>query len=142
MSHIINSSPEFWLARAGGRNSGASKSCCQRGMLPMNTKSRREFIRLGLQGVAGIAAVWPLSKAALASPPPSSVVGGLRIGCMTWSFRDMSLADALKNIAGIGFSSAELWNGHLDPLKSSESDLTTWKERFTNAGVKITSYFV
>ncbi|HEY6274678.1 MAG TPA: sugar phosphate isomerase/epimerase [Terriglobales bacterium] len=61
---------------------------------------------------------------------------------MTWSFRDLPLGDALQNIVNIGFSSAELWNGHLDPFKAADSELTIWKERFTSAGVKITSYFV
>jgi len=107
----------------------------------MNTQSRREFIQMGLQSAAALAAA-PCLRAALVPQPPSSVIGGLQIGCMTWSFRDMPLADALKNIASIGFSNAELWNGHLDPFKSSDSELTTWKERFTGAGVKITSYFV
>lgn len=107
----------------------------------MKKSSRREFVRTGLRGAAALAAV-PSLRAALVPPLPSSVIGGLQIGCMTWSFRDLPLADALKNIASIGFSSAELWNGHLDPLKASDSELTTWKERFASAGVKITSYFV
>jgi sugar phosphate isomerase/epimerase len=107
----------------------------------MKKTSRREFVRLGLQGAAALAAV-PSWRVALAPQPPSSVIGGLQIGCMTWSFRNMPLADALKNIASIGFSSTELWNGHLDPFKSSDGELSAWKERFTGAGVKLTSYFV
>jgi sugar phosphate isomerase/epimerase len=69
-------------------------------------------------------------------------MGGLHVGCMTWSFRNLPLADALKNIANIGFSSAEVWNGHLDPFKTVDTELAAWKERFTSAGVTITSYFV
>ena len=107
----------------------------------MKNTSRREFFHVGLRSAAALAAV-PSLRAALMPQSPSSVIAGLQVGCMTWSFREMPLADALKNIAGIGFSSAELWNGHLDPFKSSDTDLTAWKERFTNAGVKITSYFV
>jgi sugar phosphate isomerase/epimerase len=113
----------------------------------MKKASRREFFRLGLRGAAALATVPSFGGAAprvleFAMPAPSSVIAGLQIGCMTWSFRNLPLADALKNIASIGFSSAELWNGHLDPLKSPDSELAAWKERFTNAGVKITSYFV
>ena len=113
----------------------------------MKKASRREFFRLGLRGAAALATIPSFGAAGpsvleFAMPAPSSVIGGLQIGCMTWSFRDLPLADALKNIASIGFSSAELWNGHLDPLKSPDSELAAWKERFTNAGVKITSYFV
>jgi sugar phosphate isomerase/epimerase len=118
-------------------------------------KTRREFIRNVLGGAGGLALAGgrgvltrPLlawgspSPLPAAAQPPSSVVGGLQIGCMTWSFRDMPLADALNNIAKIGFSTAELWSGHLDPLKASDDDLTGWKTRFANAGVKLTSCFV
>ena len=107
----------------------------------MKKASRREFLRVGLTGAAAFATL-PSLRGALASKPPSSIIGGLQIGCMTWSFRDLPLAGALKNIAAIGFSSAELWNGHLDPFKSSDSELSAWKDRFASAGVKITSYFV
>ncbi|MGH9436607.1 MAG: sugar phosphate isomerase/epimerase family protein [Terriglobia bacterium] len=73
---------------------------------------------------------------------PSSRFGGLQIGCMTWSFRERSLPAALEAIVKIGFSSAELWSGHLDPFKSSDQEIAAWRRRFADAGVRLTSYFV
>jgi sugar phosphate isomerase/epimerase len=118
--------------------------------------SRREAIRIALGGAGGFAfAGWSsavltqhlLAKGSFspfpaAEKPPSSNIGGLQIGCMTWSFRDRPLAMALRSIAQIGFSSAELWNGHLDPFKASDRELSAWKGRFEDSGVKLTSYFV
>jgi len=117
--------------------------------------TRRASIRKALGGAgvlalacgSGVLTRDPLAWASLlalpaAAKPPSSVVGGLQIGCMTWSFRDLALAEALKSIAEIGFSTAELWSGHLDPFKASDDELIRWKTRFANAGVNLTSYFV
>lgn len=117
--------------------------------------SRRQSLRIALRAAGGCALasgcgtlLTQLTPASALTPdaappqPPSSVIDGLRIGCMTWSFRRMGLPEALREIAQIGFSSAELWNGHLDALKASDSDLAAWKERFDRAGVQLTSYFV
>jgi sugar phosphate isomerase/epimerase len=73
---------------------------------------------------------------------PSSRFGGLQIGCMTWSFRDRPLPEALNDIVNIGFSSVELWSGHLDPFKTSDSEIRAWRKRFAAAGVRVTSCFV
>lgn len=119
----------------------------------MKSLSRREIMKICF---GGLGALWlsrgrdaasTLRAVALASPlrpekVPSSRFGGLQIGCMTWSFRDRSLPEALKDITNIGFSSVELWSGHLDPFKSSDQEIKTWRERFAHAGVRITSYFV
>ena len=77
-----------------------------------------------------------------AANAPSSRFGGVQIGCMTWSFRDRPLSAALNDIVKIGFSSIELWSGHLDPFKATDAEITAWKKRFAEAGVRITSYFV
>jgi sugar phosphate isomerase/epimerase len=120
----------------------------------MNRVSRRESLRMALGAVgawaltSGVGALLPQAPQTLAlspaagSPPNSSFIGGLQIGCMTWSFRNVGLPEALQRIEEIGFSSAELWNGHLDPLKAGDGELTDWKTRFDRAGVKLTSYFV
>lgn len=72
----------------------------------------------------------------------SSRIGGLQIGCMTWSFRDRPLDQALETIARIGFSSVELWSGHLDPAKSTNNEIAACKRSFNRRGIAITSYFV
>ncbi len=100
---------------------------------------------LALSGRHGGASLLLSAPLDLPEPPPkarSSRFGGIQIGCMTWSFRDRPLSEALQNIVQIGFSSVELWSGHLDPFKSSDQEITAWRSRFTDAGVRITSYFV
>lgn len=72
----------------------------------------------------------------------SSRIGGLQIGCMTWSFRDRPLEEAIETIAQIGFSSVELWSGHLDPAKSTNGEIAACKRSFNRRGIAITSYFV
>lgn len=106
----------------------------------MKTLSRREFgkVALGSMGGLTLATVWPLS----AKKAASSIFGGLQIGVMTYSFRDRALDQALENIVDIGFSSVELYSGHLDPLKAGDEEIRTWRNRFAEAGVKIASYYV
>lgn len=110
----------------------------------MKKISRRDLMKIAVGG-AGLAFAGSRSSL-LASPLPpaahSSRFGGIQIGCMTWSLRDRPLGQALHDIAQMGFSSVELWSGHLDPFKSTDSEIKGWKKRFDDAGVKITSYFV
>lgn len=108
----------------------------------MGNISRRELMITVLGGVAA-AGLASRNRALLgAARRPDSLIGGLQIGCMTWSFRDRPLDAALKAIAGIGFSSVELWSGHLDPLKSTNEQIAACRKKFNDAGIKITSYFV
>ncbi|MGH9468799.1 MAG: sugar phosphate isomerase/epimerase family protein [Terriglobia bacterium] len=106
---------------------------------------RRDLVKLCAGGMAALA----LSKtnAVVSAPEPrgkaqSSRFGGIQIGCMTWSFRGQPISEALRNIVNIGFSNVELWSGHLDPFKASDHEISAWRRRFADAGVKITSYFV
>lgn len=121
----------------------------------MRKLSRRELMVMALggaaisvQGVSGaLPEAAPQRAAGSQSHPsaarrPSSRIGGLQIGCMTWSFRDRPLGEALETIARIGFSSVELWSGHLDPAKSTTDDIAACKRSFNARGIAITSYFV
>jgi sugar phosphate isomerase/epimerase len=113
----------------------------------VRTLSRRDLIKtcggsLGALALSRSRAAASLRAAPAMTTPPSSYVGGIEIGCMTWSFRDRPAAEALADIVRIGFSSVELWSGHLDPFKSTDQEITGWRKRFADAGVKITSYFV
>jgi sugar phosphate isomerase/epimerase len=77
--------------------------------------TRREFGRLALAGVpASIAlARWPVG---LQKPIPSRF-GGVQIGAMTYSFRDMSNAeDILKAMVQIGIGEVELMSNHAESL--------------------------
>jgi sugar phosphate isomerase/epimerase len=105
-----------------------------------NTISRRHFGKrtLGAFGALTLGTVsTPQGKKVL-----SSVFGGLQIGVMTYSFRDRPLERALQDIVDIGFSSVELYTGHLDPLKATDQEIRSWKNKFADAGVKLASYYV
>lgn len=116
----------------------------------MKLLSRRELISSCLGGLGALALAGRKATALTSGPrlaasagrAPSSRFGGIQIGCMTWSFREQPISEALRNIVNIGFSSVELWSGHLDPFKSSDQEIVAWRNRFADAGVKITSYFV
>jgi len=105
----------------------------------MKTLSRREFGTVTLGTLGGLAASVTELRSKKA---PSSVFGGLQIGVMTYSFRDHPLDKALEDIVNIGFSSVELYSGHLHPLKASDEEIKSWRKKFTDAGVKIASYYV
>ncbi|MBS1806757.1 MAG: sugar phosphate isomerase/epimerase [Acidobacteria bacterium] len=67
--------------------------------------SRREFGKIALAGL-------PLSLA-LADINPK--VSGVRIGVQSYSFRTMSLDDAIKAMSAIGIGECELFSGHVEP---------------------------
>lgn len=114
----------------------------------MKPLSRREFVKTAALGgtgglmirTGGMGLASPLQAAV--KKTASSVFGGLQIGVMTYSFRDRRLDEALRNIADIGFSSVELYSGHLDPFKAGDEEIKSWRGRFADAGVKIRSYYV
>ncbi|HEY6402888.1 MAG TPA: sugar phosphate isomerase/epimerase, partial [Blastocatellia bacterium] len=71
--------------------------------------SRRDFGKLALAGL-------PMA-AALAKGPAdiNSKVNGVRIGIQSYSFRTLSLEDAIKAMAQIGIGECELFSGHVEP---------------------------
>jgi len=105
--------------------------------------SRRDFHRLAISAVAG-------SRFLLGKN--SSVVRGVQIGAQSYSFRTMSLDDALKAMASIGLSECELYQGHVEPQGISRTELRKWREtanltefqkikqKFDDAGVLLYAY--
>jgi sugar phosphate isomerase/epimerase len=75
-----------------------------------HTYSRREFGKLTL---AGIPATLVLARAGLSAA--DSKINGVRIGAQSYSFREMSLDDALKAYQTIGIGECELFSGHIEP---------------------------
>jgi sugar phosphate isomerase/epimerase len=72
--------------------------------------SRREFGKLAL---AGVPAALVLARAGLSAA--DSKINGVRIGAQSYSFRELSLDDALKAYQTIGIGEAELFSGHIEP---------------------------
>jgi sugar phosphate isomerase/epimerase len=122
------------------------------------TYSRREFGRIALAGL-------PLS---IGLARIDSKVGGVRIGVQSYSFRSMSLEEALKAMSDIGLGECELYSGHIEPrpprrapadpgpstpaVTGAREDLRKWRlstpldhfagvrKKFDAAGVKLQSY--
>jgi sugar phosphate isomerase/epimerase len=104
--------------------------------------SRRDLAKLAL---AGLPAAKLLAK-------PNSVIHGVTIGLQGYSFRDRSLDEAIKAMVDIGFSSCELWQGHVEPRKVSREDLRKWRltvsmdelkqvaAKFKQAGIRLCAY--
>ena len=123
---------------------------------PRFVYSRREFGKLALATV-------PLS---LAMARADSKIAGVRIGTQSYSFRTLSLDDAIKAMADIGIGECELYSGHVEPrppagapgqprpgpnpaareearkwrLSTPLDHFTAVKKKFDAAGVRLQAY--
>jgi sugar phosphate isomerase/epimerase len=71
--------------------------------------SRRDFGKLALAGL-------PMAVAfARGSTKIDSKINGVRVGVQSYSFRTLSLDDAIKAMAQIGIGECELFSGHVEP---------------------------
>lgn len=102
----------------------------------MTPLTRREFAVQMLAAAAG-------ARFALASDRVKpSVFGGVQIGVQSYTFRSFTLDKMIDAMKTIGLSSVELWDGHLNPMKTSEADFKATKKKFDAAGIKVSAYCV
>src|SRR5262252_4661845 len=89
--------------------------------------TRREFGKLALAGAAG--SVWtvidqPYSSISSAAERPNSVISGVQIGTITYSYRsmpDQSAEATLRYIVDSGISAIELMNGPAESYAGAPS---------------------
>lgn len=103
--------------------------------------TRRDFGKGALVGAAG------LSLRGIASGQPGdklkpSVFGGIEVGVQSYTFRTFSVDKMIEAMISIGLSSIELWDGHLNPMKTSEADFKAARKKFEDAGIRVSAYCV
>ena len=95
--------------------------------------TRREF-------TTGIAA----AAAGLAFRPATrgkrSVFGGIDVGVQSYTFRAFDIDRMIAAMNSIGITSVELWNGHLEPMKTTEDGFRAAKRKFDEAGITVSAY--
>jgi sugar phosphate isomerase/epimerase len=97
-------------------------------------------------GVLGATAGLAFGGRAFAQDPlgkiKPSVVGSLKIGVQSYTYRKLSLERMIDSMRTVGISSVELWTGHLDPAKHDEADFKTTREKLAAAGITVSAYCV
>jgi sugar phosphate isomerase/epimerase len=96
--------------------------------------ARREFIAGCL--AAGFSWRLPFDKM------KPSIFGGVEVGVQSFTFRQFSVEKMIEAMKSVGLTSIELWQGHLDPAKASEADFKATKQKFDEAGIKVSAYCV
>jgi len=101
----------------------------------MHHFTRREFSGI-LLGAAGAGLLRPFDKV------KPSVISGVEIGVQSYTFRKFTIEGMIAEMQKVGLSSVELWNGHLDPMKTSEAEFKAVKKKFDDAGIHVSAYCV
>jgi sugar phosphate isomerase/epimerase len=114
----------------------------------MHEISRREWHRLVLAGVTGLAArPWTRLIA-----QEGGAEAGVQIGVQSYSFRDRPLDAAIEAMRTIGLDGCELWQGHVEPKGVSGQELRKWRlstplsffseiqSKFSKAGIRLNAY--
>jgi len=109
--------------------------------------SRRQFVQLGLAGLAS-AAVGSAARAGKLH----SIVDGLHIGIQTFSFRMMRYPDIVSAVQQVGVGEVELWSAQVEPTAAEQPDIMKWRDtvslgyfkdirkKFNAAGIDIYTY--
>ena len=102
----------------------------------MRYLSRREFAVSLAGGFAGLKAFGADDKL------KPSIIGGIRIGVQSYTFRKFSIDKMVAAMKSIGISYVELWDGHLNPMKTTEADFKETKKKLDDAGITVGAYCV
>jgi sugar phosphate isomerase/epimerase len=86
--------------------------------------------------LSGLALPYPRDKTR------SSVFGGIELGVQSYTFRRFSVDRMIEAMGSIGLASVELWDGHLHPMKASEADFKAARQKFDDAGIRVSAYCV
>ena len=106
----------------------------------MHNFTRREFGQCVLAGVAGLSfngLAW--GQTTKVKP---SIFGGIEVGVQSYTFRTFTVDKMIEAMVGIGLSSVELWDGHLNPGRASDADFKALRKKFDDAGIKVSAYCV
>lgn len=107
-----------------------------------NAVSRRQFVQLGLAGLASAAMAAKLH----------SVVGGLHVGIQTYSLRGLRYPDLVSAIQEVGIAECELFSVQVEPTAADAPDIMKWRDsvsldyfkdirkKFNQAGITIYTY--
>jgi sugar phosphate isomerase/epimerase len=101
----------------------------------MNHVTRREFSGI-LLGAMGTMVLRPFDKV------KPSVVSGIEIGVQSYTFRKFTIDRMIAAMQSVGLSSVELWDGHLNPMKTSAAEFKAVKKQFDGAGIHVSAYCV
>jgi sugar phosphate isomerase/epimerase len=71
-----------------------------------------------------------------------STFGGVKVGVQSYTFRRFGVDKMIEAMRHAGLTSVELWDGHLNPKKSSEADFKALKKKFDGAGIAVNAYCV
>jgi sugar phosphate isomerase/epimerase len=71
-----------------------------------------------------------------------SIFNGIQVGVQSYTFRAFSVDKMIGAMTGIGLSSIELWDGHLNPGKTSEAAFKAMRKKFDDAGITVSAYCV
>jgi sugar phosphate isomerase/epimerase len=115
----------------------------------MELMTRREVGKRLMTSVVGLVASRSLLRGA---DWIDSVFSGVQIGAQSYSFRDRSLAEAIKGYQEVGLGECELWEGHVEPQQQDFRKLREWRlsvplsqfhdirRQFDDAGVKLYAF--
>src|SRR5688572_27202398 len=95
--------------------------------------TRRELVA-GLGAAAAGLALRPVPRV------KPSLFGGIQVGVQSYTFRAFDIDRMIAAMTSIGIASVELWNGHLEPMKTTEAGFKAVRRKLDAAGITVNAY--